>query len=524
MDQVHTNYQIDWSDPSKTGFAVPPGAVDTTSTSLTIFGFGFQNWGEKLQENILRVMENFSSPSAPLAPTTGQVWFDSSSNTLQIWFEDRWNPIFSAGGIVVSTTEPLNLYPGMVWFNPTASQLKVRLTSSWHQLLSDADTSTLDGRYISQAAPVLSTNLDAANHAINNVAPPVGSKDVATKEYVDDNFISRSGDAMVGFLELQRQPVTAMHAANKGYIDNLITAMLTNTNNTGSLPTNVDSYSEVITVPGKQIFVFPFTYTQNNNSLMIFVNGVKQSLGLAYSETGASMVTLASGLAVNDVFEAVSIRQNSGGTTFLSTSGGVIAGDLNVVGHIVVSDPVSYYHVTNKQYVDTKVEQLQLEMVGAKVGHLMPFAGNTLPTGYIWANGASVTRADFPQLFGEIGQRYDKAAVVTDLDPTLFNCADHGFITGEMITFMTYDADGNPIPSNMPVGLHADSIYVVRVISDGTFRVYTNLNDANNDLNRISVTTWGPNLVTVARNSRFSLPNMTPIQTIKWTIKADARP
>jgi hypothetical protein len=522
MDQVYTNYQIDWSDPSKTGFAVPPGAVDTTSTSLTIFGFGYQNWGEKLQENILRVMENFSSPSAPLAPTTGQIWFDSTSNTLQIWFDNQWNPIFSAGGIVVSTTEPINVYSGMVWYDPNVSRLQVRIATSWHQILTDVDTTTLDNRYISRSAPVLGANLDANNHAINNVSPPLSSRDVATKEYVDDNFISRSGDAMVGFLELQRQPVTAMHAANKGYIDNLITAMLTN--NSGTIPSGVDSHSEIVTIPGKQIFAFPFTYTQNDNSLMVFVNGVKQQLGSAYSETGPSTVTLAVGLAVNDVFEAISIKQNTGGATFLSTAGGVIAGDLNVVGHVIVSDPQTYYHVANKQYVDTKVEQLQLEMVGSKVGHLMPFAGNILPTGYIWANGASVTRADFPQLFGEIGQRYDKAVTVTDADPTLYNCDDHGFITGEMITFMTYDVDGNPLPSNMPVGLHADSIYVVRVISDGTFRVYTNLNDANNDLNRISVTTWGPNLVTVARNSRFSLPNMTPIQTIKWTIKADARP
>ena len=91
------SYQIQWQS-GRTGFTEPapaiPGkadivlqnqVIDGTTLDLTLTGKGSPNYGEIQQENYIRLMENFASKVAPVAPTIGQVWFDAVANKLKVY-------------------------------------------------------------------------------------------------------------------------------------------------------------------------------------------------------------------------------------------------------------------------------------------------------------------------------------------------------------------------------------------------------------------------------------------------------
>ncbi len=63
----------------------------------------------------------------------------------------------------------------------------------------------------------------------------------------------------------------------------------------------------------------------------------------------------------------------------------------------------------------TKVKAYQ---GGMPAGAILPYGGTTSPAGYLLCNGASVLRADYPELFTAIGTAYGTA------DGTHFNVPD----------------------------------------------------------------------------------------------------
>jgi hypothetical protein len=73
-----------------------PGEGDN-NTSLTLFGRGARSYGEGIQEDLLRLLENFASPDAPVSPTQGQLWYDSSAAKLRVFNGTAWELISGSG-------------------------------------------------------------------------------------------------------------------------------------------------------------------------------------------------------------------------------------------------------------------------------------------------------------------------------------------------------------------------------------------------------------------------------------------
>lgn len=93
------DYTLNWSDDVlKTPFTLLGGSVDTTSTSLALTGKGYVNWGERLQENLLHLLENFASGGTPPAnPTDGQTWYNDVTKKLSVYHTGAWHVIASQG-------------------------------------------------------------------------------------------------------------------------------------------------------------------------------------------------------------------------------------------------------------------------------------------------------------------------------------------------------------------------------------------------------------------------------------------
>lgn len=124
------DYTLNWSDDSlKPPFILTGGTIDTTRTSLALTGKGSINWGERLQENLLHLLENFAGGAAPSLPTIGQLWFNSSSERLSVYFDNAWHDLTYRN--IASATEPTGPQIGDLWFNTADNLLYVYTSTGW---------------------------------------------------------------------------------------------------------------------------------------------------------------------------------------------------------------------------------------------------------------------------------------------------------------------------------------------------------------------------------------------------------
>ena len=95
------------------------GTVDSTSSDLTLIGKNYSGFGEFLNENFIKLLENFSSADEPANPIRGQLWYDTSENKLKIYNGSQFT---SSGGTTLSAQTP-NAVAGDLWIDTTRQQL-----------------------------------------------------------------------------------------------------------------------------------------------------------------------------------------------------------------------------------------------------------------------------------------------------------------------------------------------------------------------------------------------------------------
>lgn len=112
-------YQINKTDGSIVA-TVPDGQIDTLSTDITLIGKNYSGFGESLNENLIKLLENFSSTTRPTRPIKGQIWFDSSELKLKVYTGTEFVPVSSA---TIATAQPNTLGVGDLWWNSIDKQL-----------------------------------------------------------------------------------------------------------------------------------------------------------------------------------------------------------------------------------------------------------------------------------------------------------------------------------------------------------------------------------------------------------------
>ena len=112
------------------------GVVDTTTTSLTLIGRNAPTFGERQNENFIRLLENFARATAPGSvsgdslgpPMVGQLWYNVTTKQINVYTgsgsENGWK---SLGGLVkgLDGVDPGNLKQGDFYYATDTDTLSI---------------------------------------------------------------------------------------------------------------------------------------------------------------------------------------------------------------------------------------------------------------------------------------------------------------------------------------------------------------------------------------------------------------
>jgi hypothetical protein len=177
------------------------GTIDT-STSIGLLGRNYTGYGETQNENFVFLLENFSNTEPPSRPLSGQLWYDTSSESLNVYNGTAWA---SVGSAVVGLAEPEG-FDGGFWYKSDTNQLFVFDSGFWKLIGPEAvagfDITKWSGRDILDTSNVRHAILELI---IDGVTLAVASS--ATFTINDSNPISGFSNLIPGITLSSNKPL-----------------------------------------------------------------------------------------------------------------------------------------------------------------------------------------------------------------------------------------------------------------------------------------------------------------------------
>lgn len=228
-----SDYIINFTDLTKDSILVKPytsngpetpasevplyGTSIAANTSIVLVGKGFPDYGEIMQENLVRVMEHFAYPTPPAFPIEGQMWFKNDTKELFVC-TDPANPVpidrFTPVSLGVSPTDlDMNGFKIINLANATNPQDAVNLQTGDARYVNTAGDSMTGGLTITTGGLTIQSGtvtIQAGAVISINDAPGAGTH-ATNKTYVDNAlstaisgltsvYVNAAGDTMTGNL------------------------------------------------------------------------------------------------------------------------------------------------------------------------------------------------------------------------------------------------------------------------------------------------------------------------------------
>ena len=121
------SYTINKTDGTKL-VVLKDGTVDISTTDLALFGKSYAGFGERLNENFVKILENFANTAAPAKKIKGQLWYDTLTNQIKVWNGNKFKPV---GSSTNANSAPTNANLGDTWFDTNNLQLYVYNGIAW---------------------------------------------------------------------------------------------------------------------------------------------------------------------------------------------------------------------------------------------------------------------------------------------------------------------------------------------------------------------------------------------------------
>jgi hypothetical protein len=160
-------YTINLTDGSI--FASVADGTINTSSSMVLVGKNYAGYGEFLDENFIHLLENSANTTAPGAPLTGQLWWDSANGLMKAYNGAQWKTISST---TAQASAPSNNVTGDLWYDTVNAQLKVWTGGAW--LL---------------VGPAFTSGQGTTGAIADSITDNVAVAHVVIKLYVEDDII-----------------------------------------------------------------------------------------------------------------------------------------------------------------------------------------------------------------------------------------------------------------------------------------------------------------------------------------------
>jgi hypothetical protein len=152
-----------------TVFATIADGTINTDSSMVLIGKNYAGYGDFLDENFIHLLENSSNTTAPSAPLTGQLWWDSSNSLLKVYNGTIFKTISAA---TASASAPTSNVIGDLWYDTVNQQLKV-----W------------TGSAFLVVGPAFSSSQGTSGAIPETITDSVGATKFITSLYVNNNRV-----------------------------------------------------------------------------------------------------------------------------------------------------------------------------------------------------------------------------------------------------------------------------------------------------------------------------------------------
>ncbi len=320
-------YTINKTDGG-TVVTITDGTVDNT-TSLQLFGKSYSGFGEGLNENLVKLLENSAGTGAPSAPLRGELWFDTNTNQIKVYDGSSFKP---TGGSKTANTAPSSPSVGDLWTHTDDDQVFVYTGDSRsHQANSGWEL----------VGPVFTAGQTRSGWQIETL-PSVGGNKVVSSMYVGNSRV-----AIVSKEDFTPSATQTGFAAIK--------SGLTLNSTLGAVFEGTNTSATYVNVTG----------TTNNGALIAGGNFLRADV--ADTTTGSITIDADTGLVIGDAQELaitvtgnhVTVAQrsqdrdlkftvNDGGVTktplqLTGADGGIdMTGDVTITGNLNVSGAYNY--------------------------------------------------------------------------------------------------------------------------------------------------------------------------------------
>ena len=317
---------------------ITDGTVDNT-TSLQLFGKSYSGFGEGLNENLVKLLENAASTAAPTAPLKGELWFDTTTNQLKVYDGTSFKP---TGGSKSSSSQPTSPSAGDLWHDTANDQVSVYTGSAW-LLVGPVYTSgqTLSGWKVETLASAGGNKVVSSMYA-GNTRVAILSKETFTPGVTQTGFASiKAGITLNSTLSAvfegtntQASAIDVSSTTNtSGTViagGNFLRADAADTT-TGAL--TVDADGGVIIGDAQELSI-----TVSSNNVTVAQTSEDKNLSFTINDGGVTKTPLA-------------FTGSSGAITMSGATG--ITGDLTITGNLNVSGAYNYTSSNIVQHSDT---------------------------------------------------------------------------------------------------------------------------------------------------------------------------
>ncbi len=294
------------------------GLIDQTASDVTLIGKNVANYGEFINENFVKLLENFSNTTPPSNPMTGQVWFDSAESRLKVY--DGYGFKIGAGPIVQGTN-PMTMVQGDLWINNVENQLFF-----------------YDGQDLSLAGPIYSQTQGKSGFTVETIVDTTGISRTVVLLWV--------AKSLIGIFS-KDTTIFSPREAIAGYSGTIGPGFNSGTISNMKFDTTVTSAMALLNSVGDIKTVDSFLSTEENDSTigtLTIQNPVPLILGPSQNSeirVSSSLIEIVSNTAGQDF--RINVKNENGSVEVLriNNDGSTrITGSLQVDGDIITNTPI----------------------------------------------------------------------------------------------------------------------------------------------------------------------------------------